>query len=80
MAAVRTVGKVDELRDENIAVPLFHFHFQKPRKGCLLCRVQISQLPGEGIQLIEVQSVADKRCQIVVAIVVADIKAQLVRC
>ena len=74
MAAVRTVGKIDELRDENIAVPLFHFHFQKSRKGCLLCRVQISQLSGEGVQLIEVQSVADKRRQVVVAIVVADIK------
>ena len=37
MAAVRTVGKVDELREQNITVALFHFHFQKSRKGCLLC-------------------------------------------
>ena len=80
MAAVRTVGKVDELRDENIAVPFFNLHFQKPRKGGLLYRVQISQLSGEGVQLIDVQSIADKRRQVVVAIVVADIKAQLVRC
>ena len=78
MAAVRTVGEVDELGDENIAVPFFDFHFQESRKGCLLCWIQISQFPGEDVQLIEVRGVADKRRQIAVAIVVADIKAQLV--